>query len=480
MVKSPKIRHSKSITEPVTIELGADDVSRIPPESAAPGPAEDAAKPAAGEAAPSSRDEGAPAGKARDAAKPQPDGPGGGASPAAARYAGSAAAGQFGRDAAAKPASASPGKDAPPPRGRGNALVAGIAGAVVALAAAGSGAWYAGWLPPPGEVAAPASDEVAALKGEIAALRENIAELRANPAPPPAEGGDAAALDDANARIEGLATSIEDLRGQIGKLGETAAGAPAAADGAALDELRAGLAALEGKVAALPADGGAAVDALKGEIGRLDAGLKSASDAAASAGEAARQAAARADDVAKSVEALSAKVAEQDKTPAVALAIAASSLKAAVERGTPFTTELDTYASLAPDAPEIAALRGLAAGGAPTRAEIGRGMNAAADAMVQAGRTVDPDAGLLDRLWQSAQSLIKVRPVGEIEGTGVPATVARIEAAVTAGDYARALSEYDALPADAKAAGAAFMDKVRTRLAADQAVDKALAAALRA
>ena len=107
-------------------------------------------------------------------------------------------------------------------------------------------------------------------------------------------------------------------------------------------------------------------------------------------------------------------------------------------------------------------------------------MNAAADAMVQAGRTVDPNAGFLDRLWQSAQSLIKVRPVGEIEGTGVPATVARIEAAVAAGDYAKALAEYETLPADAKAAGAAFMGKVRTRLAADQAVDKALAAALRA
>jgi hypothetical protein len=35
MVKSPKIRHSKSLAEPVTIELGASDVSRIEDESAA-------------------------------------------------------------------------------------------------------------------------------------------------------------------------------------------------------------------------------------------------------------------------------------------------------------------------------------------------------------------------------------------------------------------------------------------------------------
>lgn len=487
MVKSPKIRHSKSITEPVTIELGAGDVSRIPPESEAAKPAESAANPAAAETATPSPDaKRADADRAQDAAKPQADRPAG-PSPAADRPdAGKTSAGQFGREASSKPTPPPPPppprKDAPPPPprgGTGGALAAGLAGAVIALAAAGGGAWYAGWLPPSNGAAAPASDEITTLKGEIAALRDNIAALRANPVPLPAEGGDSAALTDVNARVEGLATSIEDLRGQLGKLGEAAGNAPAA-DAAALDELRTGLATLEGKMAALPADGGAAVDAVKGEIARLDAGLKSASDAAAAATEAARQAGARSEEIAKSVEALSAKVAEQDKTPAIALAIAASSLKAAVERGTPFATELDTYASLAPDAPEIAALRELAAGGAPTRAEIGRGMNAAADAMVQAGRTVDPNAGFLDRLWQSAQSLIKVRPVGEIEGTGVPATVARIEAAVTAGDYAKALAEYETLPADAKAAGAAFMGKVRTRLAADQAVDKALAAALRA
>lgn len=483
MVKSPKIRHSKSITEPVTIELGAEDVSRILSESGNARTADGTGKPEA--AAPSPDPKEASAAEPQGLAQPQPDRPVE-VSPSGGRPdEDKASSGQFGRDATAKPASPPPPpprKDAPPqaPRGgRGNALAAGIVGAAIALAAAGGGAWYAGWLPPSGEVAAPASDEIAALKGELASLRDTVAELRANPVPPSAEGGGAAALTDVNARVEGLATSIEDLRGQIGRLSEAAANAPGA-DNAGLDELRAGLATLEGKVAALPADGGAEVDALKGEIARLDAGLKSASDAATAAAEAARQAGARAQEVAGSVEALAAKVAEQDKTPAIALAIAASSLKAAVDRGTPFTTELDTYASLAPDAPEIAALRGLAAGGAPTRAEIGRGMNATADAMVQAGRTVDPDAGFFDRLWQSAQSLIKVRPVGEIEGSGVPATVARIEAAVSAGDYARALSEYETLPADAKTAGAAFMDKVRTRLAADQAVDTALAAALRA
>ena len=44
-----------------------------------------------------------------------------------------------------------------------------------------------------------------------------------------------------------------------------------------------------------------------------------------------------------------------------------------------------------------------------------------------------------------------VGPVGAVEGAGVPQTVARMEAAVNQGDYAKALSEYDTLPEAAKA-----------------------------
>jgi len=481
MVKSPKIRHSKALTEPVTIELGADDVARLPPESQEGGTPGAAAGPSQADPVRADPAKAGPAEKREPTQAAAPDKPASDPKAAGGAKAGAAAPGPFGRESAAKPASPPPSQPrandpAPPRSGTGAAVAGGLAGAVIALAVAGGGAWYAGMLPPSSGTVMPASDEIAALKNEISALRESVAGLEAAPAP--AAGGDEAALADVNARVEGLATSIEALRGEIAELG--AGSAPPAADGPALDELRAGLAALEHKLAALPADDGAAAEALRPEIARLDAGLIAASDAAAAAGDAARQTAARAEEIGTALEALAARVAEQDKAPAVALAIAASSLKAAVERGTPFTTELETYASLAPDAPEIAALRELAAAGVPTRAEIARGMNAAADAMVQAGRTVDPDAGFFARLWQSAQSLIKVRPVGEIEGTGVPAVVARVEAAVMAGDYAGALAEYDALPADAKAAGAPFMGKVRLRLTADEAVDRALAAALRA
>ena len=76
--------------------------------------------------------------------------------------------------------------------------------------------------------------------------------------------------------------------------------------------------------------------------------------------------------------------------------------------------------------------------------------------------------------------LVQVRPVGMVEGDGVPEIVARLDAAVQAGDYQRALAEYDALPPEAKAAGEGFIARLRARQTADQLVDEALAAALKA
>src|SRR5690606_10816324 len=101
--------------------------------------------------------------------------------------------------------------------------------------------------------------------------------------------------------------------------------------------------------------------------------------------------------------------------------------KAAIDRGMPFTTELETYAAIAPDSPEIAALRDMAASGVPTHAAIQARMPAVATAMIAAGKEIDPQAGIVDRLLSSAQSLVSVRPIGMVEGADVAAIVARME-----------------------------------------------------
>jgi hypothetical protein len=100
--------------------------------------------------------------------------------------------------------------------------------------------------------------------------------------------------------------------------------------------------------------------------------------------------------------------------------------------------------------------------------------------MVVAGKPVDQNAGFLQNLMASAESLVKVRPIGAVEGTGVPETVARLEAAVKQGDYARALAEYATLPDAAKAAGADLAGKLKARLDAETEVDALIASAMKA
>ena len=72
-----------------------------------------------------------------------------------------------------------------------------------------------------------------------------------------------------------------------------------------------------------------------------------------------------------------------------------------------------------------------------------------------------------------------MRPVGTVEGEGVPETVARMEAALKAGDPAKALAEYDTLPETAKAAGSGFAGKIRARLDVETLVDQAIAEAMK-
>jgi hypothetical protein len=70
--------------------------------------------------------------------------------------------------------------------------------------------------------------------------------------------------------------------------------------------------------------------------------------------------------------------------------------------------------------------------------------------------------------------------VGNVEGDGVSARIARFRNAVTGGDLAKAAEEYAALPETAKAAGADFMAGLRARLKVDALAQKALASVLKA
>lgn len=347
--------------------------------------------------------------------------------------------------------------------------MAGVAGGVIALAL-GAGLQFAGLLPSPSPQTDAGQDPaIPALEAEIEALREQIAAL---PAPAGGDPALATRLEEAEQRIGALAGEVERQRADIEALDAAPGEAGVQPDFGPIENR---IAAIETAIAALggsssPSEALAAVDE---QIAGLRQSLEETRSGQQSLGG-------RVDQFETTLSALAERVEEVAEAPATTIIIAASALKSAIDRGQPFGNELETFAALAPDAPEIAELRELSETGVPTRTQIAAESDAAANAMIDAARPVDPDAGIIDRLWASAMDLIQVRPIGMVEGEGVPEIVARLDAAVAAGDYGQAIEEYETLPDTAKAAGETFMARVRARHAADTLIDQALAAALRA
>lgn len=492
MVKTPHTRHSKSSKEPVTIDLAPGEVSRLKAEAEAQKPAAGADEATTATATASDK----PASK-ETASRPGPDSAATASSTATSAAAGAASSGkpespkedekpakatgpETVKPAAAEGAkstqssasSASFGRNEkpaspvqPPVQKRGSVLPGAIAGGLVALVVAG-GLSYSGLLPS-GSVAPVQEDAsgaaIATLESELATLRQQVEAIGA--------GGDDAALA---GRIEAVeqqaatfASDLETLRSEVAQAGSQT-GTGETVDLTPIDDR---IAALENSLEEMR-NGAAQQPA-------LDEQLVALREEIVTVREATTTATGRLDALEQTVTELTTRVDEAAETPSTAIIIAASSLKAAIDRGAPFTTELETYAALKPDASELNELRDMAASGVPTRAQIAAESDAAANAMIAATRPVDPDAGILDRLTASAMGLVQVRPVGMVEGDGVPEIAARIDAAIQAGDYERALNEYETLPAEAKAASESFVAKVRARHAADRLVDQALAAALR-
>jgi hypothetical protein len=343
-------------------------------------------------------------------------------------------------------------------------VAAGLIGAVLALIGAG-GLQYAGVLGSPGATGpAPALDGV---QSEIASLQQEIAALKQSAAVPDT---------DIAGQVDGLSTSLDHVKAEVAAL-QQAVSSGGGGDDAGLQALDGRVKEIETAIAGLGQTGAQAPAAEIAAIGDRIAGLEAL---VKSAGEKATADEGRLAALEENATALSGKIAAQAAQPKIAMAIATSALKAAVDRGAPFLAELETFAAIAPDAPEIPELRVHAEKGVASREDILAETDEAAQAMIAADRTVDTNAGFFERLLNSAESLVTVRPIGAVEGEGVPETVARMEVALTAGDYAAAIAEYEKLPENVQAAAGAFIEKVRNRLAVERLLDQAVAGAMKA
>ena len=139
--------------------------------------------------------------------------------------------------------------------------------------------------------------------------------------------------------------------------------------------------------------------------------------------------------------------------------------------------ELPTFAA----APAVAALAELephAADGAPSVAALAARFRGRAPAIVRAANR-DEEAGWVEQTLERVSSVVTVRRVGEVDGDGAEARVARAELRLAAGDLAAAAREIAALEGRAAAAAAAWLASARIRLAVDGATRLLYEAAVR-
>jgi len=328
---------------------------------------------------------------------------------------------------------------------------------------------------------------------------------RGEAAPPPpapaldlqAVRRDAAAV--ANAAAEAtkreLTAKLDDLEKRVRAAAAAAAERPAIAPDPAIAELRAKIAALESRpapatappiappsAAGVPtADQEKELAALRLEIATVRTALQTLDQAMAGQRD---QAKALAEAVDKARGEAGARGAGEQKVLAAARASAviglAARLNAALEAGLPFAADLDLLAPLAQGDAKLAevikSLQPYGQNGVASRATLVAGFPAVAKAAL-AEDLADDSFG--ERLLGKLRSLVSLRRVGaDVQGDSVEAKLARAEAALDAGDLAKAVGIVKSLPPQTARATAGWLSGADAHLAARRAVDQLAAQAV--
>ena len=160
------------------------------------------------------------------------------------------------------------------------------------------------------------------------------------------------------------------------------------------------------------------------------------------------------------------------------LVVVASTLNAAVERGTPLAAELAAAKAAASDPKVLAALEPFAASGVPGTAMLARELTALVPALAKTVGTAPRESGILDRLKANAERIVRVRPIDEVTGDDPVAVVRRIEIRAEQGNLNGAMAEIAKLPEPARALTKEWVARVEARNAAVEASRKFAAAAL--
>jgi hypothetical protein len=351
---------------------------------------------------------------------------------------------------------APPGTSMPELKGFVTHLAAGLLGGLIGVLAL---SFFWNKLPPPNNAAA---------SPDLANIEQRIGILEAAPK-------DTVDLSSLDSRIKSLETKqtepVPDLSGltdrvakleeSLKALGETAKARVSVADAAALDaklsEIEQKLQArIETKLAEGEASDRQAIDEINSAISDLNAKLATLSEA----------------------ERGSDRDASSAKSAASVLALA--NLRAAIDSGRPYATELAALRSLAPGIGNFGALPAFAEQGIPTLAELTTSFKTASDAASDAvPAPATEDESFLGSVVQSAKSMVRVRRIdGNTTGGDPDAVLARAGARLKQGDIVEAIQDAESLQGAPRQALASWVDAARARVSAEDTLSR-LEASLR-
>lgn len=300
---------------------------------------------------------------------------------------------------------------------------------------------------------APLDERLAGLEKTLATLRESAA-----------EGGDVAQTAAITARIDALASRLEE---RIKTLEAKPAGATAedlatlgketeARIGDAIAKIPAGVARED--IASLQAD----IEAQSKKLAELPKVEMPAIPEDLSA---------RLASLEKALQRIETGEAEKARTArGAALAAAYAALNRATESGKPFAAELEAVGKLAPEGVSLDALAGHAKTGAPARFTLRQQFDGYRRAARETAQTPGADTSLVGRLLDNARSVVRVRRVGGADGDEKTAALSQMASLLEGGDLEGALKEAEKLPEDKKKPLIGWLDQAKARIELDMAL----------
>jgi hypothetical protein len=154
----------------------------------------------------------------------------------------------------------------------------------------------------------------------------------------------------------------------------------------------------------------------------------------------------------------------------VLLTLEIASLKRAMDRGGPYSAELDAVRKVAGKTLDLKPLERYSLEGAPTLPVLAKDFRRVANAAIDA-QAEPADASVLDRLMSGARSIVRVRKTGHsADDTSTEAVVGRMEAALKEGRLGDVLEQGKRLPPQAALATDDWLKKVEARYAVDRSI----------